>query len=1025
MAENIKQYKLTSRIATGGTGAVYRGRNSETKSDVAIKVFNPDIAGNPSLRKRFVSNVSRLQALKHENIVQILDAIEESDGLFMVMDYAPGKPLSSLLGGRARPLSPEIAVPYISQVLRALSHAHSANKRHGALKPTDVIIGSDSRIRVEGFGVAELAGQGNVLRAASRAGMLPYFAPEQLRHSTQLDAKADVYSAGIMLYHLLTGVLPFAPTSASSEAQVRSAIVKKPLPDSPVFENLPPALVDVVRRATAKQREDRPTARDFLRVLQQVPAPQTQRAMIAGAAGATVAGAVAGAAAEQAAKRVSISTAPPVTGAALRPTGEQERLYAPPTPSGLQDSSTSNAANSSVAAASAFAESPKSAEKQPPSDEAAAQLREVLKNAAPQNVSPQAASQSALVEQRMRDLRTQDPSSSSGAVSSGAALGMVAGAAAGTAFTASSDTGSGHEASSLGTGAMPDASSGGTLGEMQSPASSLMPMDKVRRFDDTAPPSANAAETKERKGSGLGALLAGGAIAGILIGGTYWYFTFRNETPAKKAEQAALSQEERMKYFKDSLANAPEIHADWRDTVEPGTPLYDSLDKAERAAKALTNGSPPASANTESSTASPSSPPSSSSTPEASNAETSKSSGKESTGGLPSIFGGKEKDGKKKSSAQGDENSPLNAIKKASAEAMKKSSGTGSSGVNGTKSATQPTQQSSQSGSQSGSQAPSSQTTSSQAPSSQSGSQSASQRPLSSVTSSSSRPTTTPSAMSAKGSAKESAKERAAAEKQARADRLKQERAERIAARRASVEAKRSTKREAKRNASESSTRTSSARSSNSSKLSSSSASPSSSRKRNRTALYKGYKNNSSRSSSRSFPRNLSHDSSRDTEARRSATGIAERTPDEMASAVDKSDVLTLRGHLGAVQSVSFSPDGKLLASGGTDKTVKIWDVATGKIIRSMRGHAKGVTTVFFSPDGKYVMSGSKDKTVKVWNVDTGERMQSTAGITCSGSPTAFSPDGTLLATTRSKLITLAKIHPKSSSKSQSNNGGK
>lgn len=987
MAKNIKQYKLTSRIAGGGTGEVYRGRNSETKSDVAVKVFNPEVAGNPSLRKRFVTNVSRLQALKHENIIQILDALEESDGLFMVMDYVPGKPLSSLLGGRSRPMSPEIAVPYISQVLRALSHAHSEGKRHGALKPTDVIIGSDSRVRVEGFGVAELVGQGNVLRAANRAGMLPYFAPEQLRSNTQLDAKADVYSTGMMLYHLLTGALPFAPTSSTSEAQVRSAIVKKPLPDSPVFENLPPALIDVVRRATSKQREDRPTARDFLRVLQNVPSSQQPRTLAAAAAGVITGGAAAGMAASalasDAPKRVNISTAPPLTGVAVRSSGGQERLYAPQTPSGLQSSDAGDTSTPPPA-------------KLPPSDEAAAQLREVLKNAAPQNLSPQAASQSALVEQRMSSLRAQESSDERGG---GTGLGMAAGAAGlgAAAFTASqfsSDVSQG--------GFQPNTPNMSDSGTSDESASSLMPMATTRRFDDTAPPpDSNTPTTKDRKGSGLGALLAGGAIAGILIGGTYWYFTFRDDGTAKKnaANQANMTQEKRMKYFKDSLANTPEVRADWRDTVEPGTPLYDSLDKAERAAKALASGASPA-------------PSSSSDTSGgiSTGGAFSDTEGKQNKGsGVPSIFGGgndkentdkSEKSEKKKIAAQNDDDSPLSAIKKASGDAVKKSSGAASNAIPA------PANASPKTSSNIASNAPSN--TASNAPSN--GSQQRMQ--VASQPSKNGRTNTTGSSRSSSLLAtKESAQEIARETKKERAERLKQEqkqdRAEKIAARRAASQAKLKAKREAQRN-----TATSSKASKSSNRSSAESLTTSRTiRKRSSSSEEISSRNRAMRSKSTA---------SRAATAQTSNFGIAERNPDEMPSSANNlntSEIMTLRGHLGSVQSVSFSPDGKLLASGGVDKTVKIWDVATGKIIRSMRGHAKGVTTVFFSPDGKFVMSGSKDKTVKVWNVDTGERMQSTAGITCSGSPTAFSPDGTLLATTRNKLITLAKIHSKNAQK--------
>jgi WD40 repeat protein len=119
---------------------------------------------------------------------------------------------------------------------------------------------------------------------------------------------------------------------------------------------------------------------------------------------------------------------------------------------------------------------------------------------------------------------------------------------------------------------------------------------------------------------------------------------------------------------------------------------------------------------------------------------------------------------------------------------------------------------------------------------------------------------------------------------------------------------------------------------------------------------------------------------------------------------------LILRGHVAQVRSVAYSPDGKYIASGSDDKTVKIWDATTGTILRSLRGHSHSVTSVFFSPDGKFVMSSGKDRTVRVWDATTGDPVQRSAGVSCDGSPAAFSPDGKFLATANSRNITISKV---------------
>jgi len=940
MADLIQQYQILSRIANGATGTVYRGRNTETNATVAMKALHTEFTRDARTRSRLLDSARTLRGLKGEHIAQLLDILEKDGNVFMVMEYAAGKPLSSLLGGRGRALSPEIAVPMIAQTLRAVAQASSKNVEHGGLKPNDILLGEGNRVKVEGFGIAKCLGSTALLKAASRSGALPYTAPEIIK-GAEPTAASDVYSAGAMLYHLLSGTAPFAE-GMKTDMQLRQAIVYQTLPEPPIFENLPSALTELVRRSLSKQRSERPTARDMARTLNGLyPQPDT--------------------------------SAP----------SPQTLVGMPPQPIRVSTLSTPSAPPSAGSQAGSVATA-------------------------------------ALINQRMRDLKARQeeamredarkereaasstplpkpvvPSSSSSASPAAAQFGGVQ------QSLPSSPAANPQQPHTLASSSQPSgqqvpAPSGSGLAFTMRSASTQTPPAMAR--DQAAQPQ----EKKKRRGGWI-------IIGALLAGGTALYVAYRTmpswfgkQSAERTASESAADSIERRLKFIDSVRQLPEVRADWRDTVEPGSKLWDSLTKAEQQAKQTGQGSSQQSVGSQDAgqgvgsqdAASQGAASQSLANPDNQGAQGSASASPASptttTGKLPAVLMGQ--GGASNKSASGTkESDALAAIKEA---AKAKPQGSSNIAQENPKTAAKPSVQPSVQPStpktqqqQSVQQAPSAASPKAPLPNNVSQQrEQAKQAPQAAPSARVTATSTAPAARTSPRAAREQQREEREQREQRRAaerERQREQQRERMRERRETALAARASS-AARKQAEATSAETSSASSS-----ASSSVSPSAS---------------SSASSSRARKTSKQADGTR--------TSIAERTPQDMEMGIMERDgtKTILRGHLGAVQSVSFSPDGKLLVSGGADKTVKIWDVANGKILRSMRGHDKSVTSVFFSPDGKYVMSGSADKTVKVWNVDTGEKLQSTEGISCSGSPAAFSPDGKLVATTKNRAIILSKI---------------
>ncbi len=233
-------------------GAVYRGLDTQTGQIVAIKQLKPEvIKEDSSLIKRFTRESAALRRLDHPNIVKCLAAVEESGQHYLVMEYVSGGTLADLVQKQSMPIPQIVAIAL--ELSDALTRAHHLKIIHRDIKPANVLLAEDGTPRLTDFGVAH-TGDSNLTNSGVLVGTYAYLSPEAL-NGESLDARADLWAFGVMLYEMLTGSRPFA---GEHPAAVMSAILTQTVPDLELLRrDAPIALVDLVYRMLEKDRNHR------------------------------------------------------------------------------------------------------------------------------------------------------------------------------------------------------------------------------------------------------------------------------------------------------------------------------------------------------------------------------------------------------------------------------------------------------------------------------------------------------------------------------------------------------------------------------------------------------------------------------------------------------------------------------------------------------------------------------------------------------------------------------------------------
>ena len=261
------RYEIKRVLGAGGMGMVYKANDMELGETVAIKTLRPEMTDmDPAALDRFRSEIRLARKISHRNVVRTHD-IGESNGLyFITMEYVEGSSLKDLIIARGRLPAPAV-IAIGKQLCRALEVAHEAGVIHRDIKPQNMVVEADGVLKVMDFGIARLQSrpEGHT-QAGMVVGTPEYMSPEQLR-GDELDPRADLYSAGVVLYESLTGKLPHVADTPG--ALIGKVLSESPVPPRASVAEVSPALSAVIMQALSKDREQRPrTALDFLALLE-------------------------------------------------------------------------------------------------------------------------------------------------------------------------------------------------------------------------------------------------------------------------------------------------------------------------------------------------------------------------------------------------------------------------------------------------------------------------------------------------------------------------------------------------------------------------------------------------------------------------------------------------------------------------------------------------------------------------------------------------------------------------------------
>ena len=252
IGEIIDGYEVLKPLGAGGMGRVYQVRHTLSNRIDAMKILLPDLAGDPEVTARFLSEIQVLGALSHPNIAALHTALRLGDRFAMILELVEGEPLSARI--QAGRLPPAEAVDYICQVLDAIAYAHAKGVIHRDIKPSNIILTPGGSVKLLDFGIAKTAASPALTAVGAAVGSAYYMSPEQVM-GRPLDGRSDLYSVGVTLFEMVTGERPIRGETDFTIMEGHLHYV--PPPASSINPDIPPALANLIAKALAKDPAER------------------------------------------------------------------------------------------------------------------------------------------------------------------------------------------------------------------------------------------------------------------------------------------------------------------------------------------------------------------------------------------------------------------------------------------------------------------------------------------------------------------------------------------------------------------------------------------------------------------------------------------------------------------------------------------------------------------------------------------------------------------------------------------------